>query len=256
MKNKSPNNISPKIARAFETPLNWNEELAPKDFYADPSITVLFRDEFLIVVNKPAGILVHPINDLDPEKKNLLKLVKWQSGQYLYPIHRLDRPVSGIVIFALDKKIAKKIKENWHQADFLKEYTALVIGITPESGVIEFPLEDAKGMLRESKTTYQCISTIKDRFSLIKIQIQTGRNHQIRRHFKMIGHAIVGDILHGDEKMNEIFSKELNFTRIFLQASKIQCPHPKNQTSLVIECGLDQELLEVIGFIDSHSSLI
>lgn len=255
MKTKSPQNISPKVLNAFETPVDWSEGLSPKEFYASPKISILYQDESLIVVNKPAGLLVHPMSENDSEKKNLLKLVKWQAEKYLYPIHRLDRPVSGIVIFALNKKAAKSIKENWHHDQFIKEYTALVVGKTPEAGSITIQLEDEKGIPRDSITHFQRVAIYNDKFSLIKVQIHTGRNHQIRRHLKMIDHPIVGDILHGNSEINKIFNDHIGFTRIFLQASKMEFFHPEDKRKLVVESKLDSELEDVLVFINSHSSL-
>lgn len=255
MKTNSTNNISPKVLKAFETPADWSEELTPKEFYSNPKINILYQDEFLIAVNKPAGLLVHPMSDNNLEKKNLLKLVKWQAEKYLYPIHRLDRPVSGIVIFALTKKAAKFIKESWHHEKFIKEYTALVVGVIPAEGSVTIPLDDELGIARESITHYQRVATFHEKFSLVKVQIHTGRNHQIRRHLKLIGHPILGDILHGDDNINKIFNEHMNFTRIFLQASTMVILHPENKSELLIESVLDPELEDVLNFINSHSNL-
>lgn len=226
----------------FETPKDWNEELPPELYYSEPKIEVLYRDEHFIAVNKPAGILVHPLKEKDPEKKNLLKLVKWQQRAYLYPIHRLDRPVSGIVIFALSSKAASQLKEVWHDDQFVKEYLLLCKGVTPEKGEFNKPLTDEKGIKREASTSFERIEAFSPRFSYCKAQIQTGRNHQIRRHFAHFCFSLVGDTQHGKGRINQEFRDRFNLHRIFLHAHYLAFKHPVTNVYTEIKAPLPELL--------------
>ncbi len=232
----------------FEIPKNWDEELHPRDYYSTPIIQILFEDEYYLIVNKPSGILVHPMskNQNPEDKKNLLKLVKWQTMNYLYPIHRLDRPVSGIVVFAKTSNAAAKLKEHWHDESFIKTYYLLCKGVTPENGIFSKPLKDEDGVLRESFTKFETIKTFYPRFSFVKATILTGRNHQIRRHFAGACHCLIGDTMHGKGRINQEFRDKFSLNRIFLHAGHIQFKHPFTSDILQIECPLDQQLVEII----------
>ncbi len=232
----------------FEIPKNWDEELHPKVYYSTPNIQVLFEDEHFIAVNKPAGILVHPMSKkISPEdKKNLLKLVKWQTMNYLFPIHRLDRPVSGVVIFAKSSSSAAKLKEVWHDENFIKSYLLLCKGITPQNGVFSKPLKDEDGVSRECKTIYETMRTFFPRFSLVKATILTGRNHQIRRHFAGACHCLIGDTMHGKGRINQEFREKFSLNRIFLHASILQFKHPFTGEIVKIECELDEHLKSIL----------
>lgn len=230
----------------FEVPKDWNEELPPELYYSEPKIEVLYRDEYFIAVNKPAGILVHPMKEKDPEKKNLLKLVKWQQRAYLYPIHRLDRPVSGIVIFALSSKAASQLKEVWHDDQFIKEYLLLCKGVTPEKGEFNKPLTDEKGIKRDALTSFERIEAFPPRFSYCRAQIQTGRNHQIRRHFAHFCFSLVGDTQHGKGRINQEFRDRFNLHRIFLHAHYLAFKHPVTNVYTEIKAPLPELLVNCL----------
>lgn len=211
----------------------------------DIEIPILFQDDDLIVVEKPSGVLVHPYKSRSRQKRNLMTLVRDQIGQYVYPIHRLDRPVSGVVVFGLNGKVVKEIKNVWHNSETKKEYISLCIGYPPDEGRFDFTLQNEKKLKQEALTEYWPIYRF-DNYTLLKVQIKTGRKHQIRRHFSRVRHNIVGDTTHGNGKVNHFFREEYGLERIFLHAYRLSFIHPYQNETLSFVSPLSQDLSRVI----------
>ncbi len=238
--------------KGFEIPENWDEELPPKEFYADPVIEIIYEDEYFMAVHKPAGILVHPGSEGVKEKKNLLKLVKWQTDNYLYPIHRLDRPVSGIVIFGKSSKATKKIKEVWDDENFEKCYYLLCRGIIKEAGEFNTPIKNDKGIYQESHTRYWPLKHFSPRFSFCRVQILTGRYHQIRKHFSKYCFNLVGDTIYGKGRINQEFRDRFDLRRTFLHAYKLKFMHPFLKKEVEINCPINSQLQSILDKLDEE----
>ncbi|MEY3001813.1 MAG: tRNA pseudouridine(65) synthase TruC, partial [Pseudomonadota bacterium] len=189
-------------------------------------LKVLYQDEYLIAVYKPSGLLVHKSMLDKHETQFALQIVRDQLGRYVYPVHRLDKPTSGILLFALDEVIAKEMALLFRKGEVQKTYIAIVRGYTEDHGVIDTPLKQMldtkeqkqKGMTKEDQeayTAYERIQTVElpfsvgryatARYSLIKLTPKTGRKHQLRRHMKHIFHPIIGDTKHGRGEHNQFF---------------------------------------------------
>ena len=164
---------------------------------AKKKLNILYQDENYIAVEKPAGILVHPYKERSKDRRSLMRSLKAQTDLYLYPIHRLDNNVSGVVIFGLSSEATKLIKENWNTENTTKKYIALVRGETDQKAQIDFALTNDHGVKQEACTVYDTLMT-KNGFSLIDIEIKTGRKHQIRRHLSRRMNNIVGDAKYGN----------------------------------------------------------
>lgn len=188
------------------------------------SVPVLFQDEHLVVVEKPAKMIIHPYKRFHHEKRNLMATVRDQIGQYVYPIHRLDRPVSGAIVFGLNKDVTKKIKDHWHDPETLKEYIALVRGRIEEDGQFNFRLRDDR-YKKPAMTRYWVLHCFADT-TLVKVKIETGRKHQIRRHFSRRMHHLLGDVRYGHRDMNEEYRDKYGLDRIFLHAFHLKFTHP------------------------------
>jgi 23S rRNA-/tRNA-specific pseudouridylate synthase len=214
------------------------------------SIEILYQDSEIIVVHKPAGLLVHPYWKETNERDNLMVRVRDQIDQKVYPIHRLDRPVSGAIMFGLNGEIVKKIQEHWHDKDQVhKEYLALVYGEIQEPGKYDFQLSDANKVKKDALTKFRPLSIV-DKATLMQIVIETGRTHQIRRHFSRSRHHLIGDCKHGKGNINRYYREEHNFRRIFLHSYRfkldldflkidIKCPLPKELSRLLDELKID-----------------
>lgn len=213
-------------------------------------IKILFQDEYLIVVDKPSGLLVHRGDHRHGRDRwTLMNIVRDQIQHYVYPVHRLDRPVSGCLLFALTPEVAKSIKDKWHDESTIKEYLALARGKFDEPGEFNFPLKDEQGNLKEALTLYWPMQYFKHT-TLYKIQIKTGRKHQIRRHFSRRCAGIIGDSTHGKGEINRFFRQTYQLNRIFLHSSFIQFQHPITNSLLAIESPLPEDLRNILEHLE------
>ncbi|MEY3090133.1 MAG: tRNA pseudouridine(65) synthase TruC [Pseudomonadota bacterium] len=223
-------------------------------------LEVLYQDKYFIAINKPAGLLVHK-SPLDKyETQFALQMVRDQLGQYVYPVHRLDKPTSGVLLFALDEENAKQTSLLFRNGQVDKEYIAIVRGYTEKNGVIDAPLKQMldtkeqkeKGVTKEDQeacTEYQRIKTVElpfpvgryttVRYSLVRLTPKTGRKHQLRRHMKHIFHPIVGDTKHGRGEHNQFFREQFGLHRLMLHASTMKFKHPVTKKAVFIQAPMD-----------------
>ncbi len=201
---------------------------------------ILYEDENLIAVDKPAGIHVHPPEDTThriPKHQNGLAILRDQTGAYVYPIHRIDRATSGVVLYAKNAEFAGHLGLQFQNRKANKEYVALVRGwIKGDSFVVDSPLEDETGVLRDAWTGGEVLSRIEipipigkypvARYSLVRVKIKTGRRHQIRRHLRRIGHPLIGDTLYGVGEHNRFFRTHFGSSILFLKAFGLEWNHP------------------------------
>jgi RluA family pseudouridine synthase len=207
-------------------------------------IEILYQDDDCVIVNKSANLLTHPSKETN-EKRNLLFQIRDQIDTYLYPIHRLDRKTSGIVIFGKNPEFIKELQLLWHSDKVRKHYTALINYKDLEDDCYEFALKSEKGIFQEAKTCFKVIKHY-EQTSLIEAEIFTGRRHQIRRHFARRMRHIVGDRQYGKKKMNDYYLENFGLDRIFLHAHKFTFFHPKKKKDFTIECSLPDELSSLL----------
>lgn len=217
-------------------------------------IEILYQDEQIIVVHKPSGLLVHPYWKETNERDNLMVRVRDQIGQRVYPIHRLDRPVSGAIMFGLNGEIVKRVQEHWHNKDLVhKEYLALAYGEIQKEGKFDFQLSDANKVKKDALTKFRPLA-LGDRSSLMQIVIETGRTHQIRRHFSRSRCHLIGDTKHGKGNINRHYRENHDFHRIFLHSYRFKldldflkidvvCPMPEELTKLLDELQIDYNFI-------------
>lgn len=222
-------------------------------------LTVLYQDEYLIAVEKPGGMLVHR-SFLDKEQSRYaLQAVRDQIGQRVYPVHRLDRPTCGILVFALSSDIARKLSEQNQQAGWQKGYLAVVRGYLKDAGELDYPLVEQLDKIADkfaqtnkaaqtAITRYQPLLQVElpysvsrypsTRYSLIALQPITGRKHQLRRHMAHLRHPIVGDTTHGDGKHNMFFRQQLDCQRLLLCAFILRFTHPVTAEPILLQASL------------------
>lgn len=203
-------------------------------------IKVLYMDESFIAVSKPGGLIVHKTKE-SQDRVFLLQTLAQQVGKYLYPVHRLDRAASGVIIFAFSSEYAKILQENMRKVETKKEYITLVRGSTPQNWESKRPLSNDKKVKQEAHTTFEKICEF-FRLSLIRARIYTGRRHQIRRHLAHEAHQIIGDTTHGKGRINNFFRENYGLPRLFLHARKLEIPHPVTNKVLCIEDKLPEDL--------------
>jgi tRNA pseudouridine65 synthase len=227
-------------------------------------LEVLYRDDRYIAVNKPAGMLVHRTALDRHEAVFCLQQLRDQLGREVFPVHRLDKPTSGILLFALDKEALKEASQLFSADRVHKTYLALVRGWLEGSGVIDHPLAYPEGFgprrggdrPQEAVTEYRLGTRYElaigmgrhptTRYSLVELSPKTGRIHQIRRHLKHLSHPVIGDTRYGDGRHNRLFRDELGCHRLLLMASELAFPHPCSGKDVRITAPMDPDFAEVL----------
>ena len=228
---------------------------------------ILYQDNDLIAINKPSGWLVHRSWLDKHETVVVMQTLRDQIGQHVFPVHRLDRPTSGVLLFALSSEVARLMSEQFATKQIEKTYHAIVRGYVEGEATIDYPLveeldkiadkfSDSNKPAQDAVTTYRGISKIEvpikvgkfdtARYSFVELKPKTGRKHQLRRHMKHIFHPILGDSKHGDLHQNRAFAEFFSIKRLMLHASKLQITHPINHDPIIIEANLDQQWQDIL----------
>ncbi|OCG73022.1 tRNA pseudouridine(65) synthase TruC [Gilliamella sp. Occ4-3] len=228
---------------------------------------ILYQDDDLIAINKPSGWLVHRSWLDKTETVVVMQTLRDQIGQHVFPIHRLDRPTSGVLLFALSSDVARIMSEEFAKKQIEKTYHAIVRGYVEGEAVIDYPLVEELDKIadkftnnnkpaQDAVTFYKSISKIEvpikvgkfetARYSFVELKPQTGRKHQLRRHMKHIFHPILGDSKHGDLHQNRAFATYFNIKRLMLHASKLEIKHPIQHKPMIIEAKLDQSWQDIL----------
>ena len=248
--------INGKIVTQFNSPLKVSDKVTINSNRGNtellhPKLKILYEDNDLIVVEKHEGLLTVSSGRGDETTAfSILKnYVKRSSPQNrIFVVHRLDRETSGVIMFAKSRDIQLALQENWHNVVTQRKYVALVEGKVEKSAdtIITWLKENPKSLKIHSSTTdnggQQAIThyrTIKsnENFSLLEIQLETGRKNQIRVHLQTLGHPIMGD-----KKYGSLFS---NIGRVGLHARTLAFIHPTTGKELKIECSVPKSFLNV-----------
>jgi tRNA pseudouridine65 synthase len=183
---------------------------------------IVHRDARCAVVDKPSGVATH--RGWDDGDDALLQRVRDAVGCYVYPVHRLDRGASGLVLFALDRAAAAAFSLAWPEAD--KRYLAITRGHPPEHAMIDHPIPRAPGEDRvEARTEIWRRETF-GRYALVEARLHTGRLHQIRRHLKHLSCPLIGDVRYGKGEHNRIFRTDHALHRLALHCTDLVVAHP------------------------------
>lgn len=220
------------------------------------TIPILYQDEYLIAVNKPSGLLVHKSWVAKDAKEFALQTVRDMVGKHVFPVHRLDRPTSGVLLFAFSGELAQQVQSQWHEAE--KTYLAVTRGWLKEPVKVDHAL---KGMAdygqdseteQDAQTIFTPLAQIEfdatidkypqSRFGLVKAQPLQGRTHQIRRHLKHLSHPIIGDARYGKGKYNRYVGEHLSCPRLLLHAVQLTIPHPVTQHPLTIHAPIEGDM--------------
>ena len=224
---------------------------------------IVYEDDNLLIVNKPRGLLLQ--QDGDNLHESLDKIV----GEYLkmvaMPVHRLDKDTSGLCVFAKNKLTADEMGKVFNDhSQIEKHYITLVAGQVEEDGVVDAPLRKSferkkmvvvplKSGAKPAITKYHVLEKYKD-YTLLDVQLLTGRTHQIRAHMSYIRHHVVGDIKYGDYKVNNIFKREFGFENQFLHANSLKFLSIKGPLNYLnnkeFSVDLPPELQEILKKLD------
>jgi len=240
------------------------------------TLDIIYQDNVLIAIHKPAGLLVHKSPIDKHETRYAMKILRDQIGQWVYPIHRLDKPTSGLLLFALHPDIASQICIQFEQHSVRKEYQAIVRGHINTSGSIEHPLKEIavfkhlqekteKKAAKDAITDFERMETYElpysdgrfesSRYSMVKLRPKTGRKHQLRRHMKHVSHPIIGDVKYGKGEHNRLFKDHLSSHRLLLAATKLKLSHPVSEETLELDCPIEDNFLETIDKLSQFTTV-
>ncbi|GEM78678.1 tRNA pseudouridine(65) synthase TruC [Vibrio superstes] len=230
-------------------------------------LEIIYQDEFIVAVNKPAGMLVHRSWLDKHETQFVMQTLRDQIGQHVFPLHRLDRPTSGVLVFALSSEVASQMMPMFAEHQMQKTYHAIVRGWIEEGDRLDYALKveldkiadkfaDKEKEAQQAITDYRPLAKVEvpfstgrfptSRYCLMELQPLTGRKHQLRRHMKHLRHPIVGDTTHGDGKHNRLFKENLASDRLLLHASRLEFEHPFTGVQLVLEARFDETWRQLI----------
>jgi len=235
-----------------------------------PRLDILYRDAFLVVVHKPAGLLVHRSEIDRHETVFAVQVLREQLQQRVYTVHRLDKPTSGVMIFAFNSGDAARLSDQFEKRRVSKYYAALVRGFMPAEGTVDYayaqrfdaldPATHDRDRKQSAVTHYKCMKQFElnipvdryqsARFSLLQLKPETGRKHQIRRHMKHLSHPIAGDTTYGDGKQNKLLRDHFNCQRLMLTATRLQFEHPQSGQSMDIKAEPDASFADVISAME------
>jgi tRNA pseudouridine65 synthase len=222
-------------------------------------LSILYADDDYVAIDKPSGLLVHR-TALDKDATVFaLQLLRDQLGREVHLCHRLDRPTSGVLLFALNVDAMRHANREFAERRVHKIYHAIVRGWIEKPATIDYALrlEDTPNKFQDSKTDYTCVKQCQvdlpvgnydqARFTLVELRPLTGRKHQLRRHMAHIRHPILGDTRHGDGTQNKFIREHFDCHRLLLHASSLAISHPRKSTPIEICSDYRQGFGSIVG---------
>lgn len=239
--------------------------LQPCEMRPVDRLAILHADDHLVAVDKPAGLLVHRSNLDRHETRFALQLVRDQMGREVFPVHRLDKPTSGVLLFAFDRDTCQAMSRRFECGEVDKRYIAVVRGHPDAEFLIDHPLSrlrDEPGALATSAeaqpatTVGRCRATVElpirvdryptSRYALVDLVPRTGRRHQLRRHLKHVSHPIIGDTTYGKSRHNRLFEEQFGCRRLLLACTALRLRHPVTGAALTIRASPGPEFRHVL----------
>lgn len=242
-------------------------------------LPILYRDEHIVVIDKPPNLLVHRSEIDRHETRFAIQLLRDQIGQRVWPAHRLDRGTSGVLLFALTPEMAGLLGRQFEKGQVDKRYLAVVRGHPPIQGRIdhalsrqrddyEFQGEKCSQTAQPALTLYRQLAHIElpvavdrypsSRYALLELEPVTGRRHQLRRHLKHIAHPIIGDATYGKGRHNRYFADHLDCRRLLLACTRLIFQHPLSEQSITVDAAPSGEfaaLLKHFGWTSALESI-
>jgi tRNA pseudouridine65 synthase len=226
-------------------------------------LEILYQDDALIAVNKPAGLAVHRSKMVSNADEFLVDVLREQVGGTLYLAHRLDRATSGVLLVARSADIAAALGEQFMSRDVHKQYLTVVRGWPdPTEGVVDYPLPGSRetGPRRDARTAYRRLATIEvpialgrypqQRYALLLAEPQSGRFRQIRKHLAHIHHPVIGDCQHGRSDHNRLYKQYFSCHRMLLHAWRLRFRHPLDGRPMALKAPVDAAFQGLLGRFD------
>jgi tRNA pseudouridine65 synthase len=226
-------------------------------------VSILYQDDALVAIDKPPGMIVHPGREAEGPEWVAMKRVRDLLDRQVYPVHRLDRPTSGVLLFALDQETCARVQRFFEKRQVEKTYLAVVEGTAPERWTCETSLQRVPEEAAQlAKTDFERLAVVPAgsferlpelSLSLLKVLPHTGRYHQIRRHLLERAHPIVGDFRYaGVERSLELGELLGTGTRMLLQAKSLLLPHPNTGEPFEIVAPADPDFLRCFPTLEQE----
>ena len=229
-------------------------------------LQIVYRDDYLVAVYKPAGLLVHRSEIDRHETVFAVQVLREQLQQRVYTVHRLDKPTAGLMLFALNAEDGAQLATEFQNRGVQKQYRALARGFMPSEGCIDYayaqrfdaldPATHDRERKQDAVTRYRRLQRYElglplgryqtARFSLVEMQPETGRKHQIRRHLKHLSHPLAGDTTYGDGRQNKLLREHFNCHRLMLCATGLQFKHPRSGQAMDLNVEPDSSFNDVL----------
>jgi tRNA pseudouridine65 synthase len=229
-------------------------------------LEVLYRDEHYVAVSKPAGVMVHRSRLERRDRRFVLQMMRDQLGLWVYPVHRLDKPTAGVLLFSFSDDGARRMAEAFAGGRVAKTYLAVVRGHAEKAAEIDYPLARDPRSRREGQLLRSAVTRCRRlavaelphavgryataRYSLLAVSPVTGRMHQIRRHLHHIHHPVLGDKRYGDNHHNRFFRDHLGCDRLLLAAVELRFTHPFSGAETVIADRLNDAFARIVRRLD------
>ncbi|ERJ60062.1 pseudouridine synthase [Sphingobacterium paucimobilis] len=227
-------------------------------------LEILYQDEFLIAINKPHGLLVHRSSIANDASEFALQMLRDQIGRPVYPAHRLDRKTGGVLLFTLDKETDRLTQPLFAENKMDKRYLAVLRGFCPEQDCIDYPLLKENGTSQNAITHFRRLAQAEipiplgkfdtSRYSLVEANPETGRMHQLRRHFAHIFHPIIGDRPHGCNKQNKLWKEKFEIDTMLLHASSLSFHHPHTGDKIDIKAKIHPNFKKALDLLRMNTS--
>ena len=239
------------------------------------NLDIIYHDPYFVAINKPPGLLVHRSPIARQESRFAIQLLRDQIGQRVYPIHRLDRPTSGVLLFALNPEDSATVQQQFAEAAVEKTYLAICRGYTPDTLYIDHPVKtvvdkfdhhrdnaDRKPAQTVLSSLGRCELNIAvgkyptTRYSLVKLVPRTGRRHQLRAHMKHISHPIIGDAKYGRSEHNRFFQQQFDCQRLLLAAIRLRFFHPIQQQTVTLCASPGEDFCQIAQRLGWQKELV
>lgn len=240
-------------------------------------LELIYQDPSLVAINKPPGLLVHRSPIDQRETRFAVQLLRHQLGQPVWPVHRLDKPTSGVLLFALDAETARDLAGQFARREVGKRYLAVLRGYCPSTLHIEHPVKiqpdplDPKEAGRPdyrlpAETWLRRLASVElpvrvdryatSRYSLAELVPVTGRRHQLRKHMKHISHPILGDTSYGKGRHNQFFQRQLGCDRLLLACVNLSLQHPATGERINLQASPGAEFHKLFNLLPWRDSPI
>ncbi len=229
-------------------------DAAPQPSRVHLEVEVLLRDDALVIVDKPAGLIVH--RGWADDEVAMLQLVRDAVGQHVYPAHRLDRGASGVLVFALSPAVARALQEQWTAGAVHKRYVAIVRGNPPDAAVVDHAIPGSEDGPRVPAITAVRTLHRAGRYAIVAAAPRTGRLHQIRRHLKHLSCPLIGDVRYGKGEHNRLFREQHALHRLALHARSLRLHHPVSGAPLCVAAPIPADLAAAMLALGAPASVL